>query len=78
MAVISNATPAWSDPVEVTEDEIWQPQGNSFRITSEGAPGEKDGVLLESGQPLPITGGKVVRYKVVGDPDTGYLVREKL
>lgn len=75
MALITDATNTWSDPVTLLEDEIWQTRYGSVFLTTTDAPDVDDGFNLNQGDGVLIRAGHVVRFRKVG-PTDALIVRE--
>ena len=65
MPVITDAAAAWSAPVTLSEDEIWQTTAGTAFITTDptSTDGDGDGIELSPGSGVLIRSGKEVRYR---------------
>jgi hypothetical protein len=63
MAIITDATFTWSDPVTLSADEIWQSRGDEIFVTTTSAPVDSDGLSLRKNEALRFSAGSVVRYR---------------
>lgn len=77
MALINNATTAWSDPVTLASDEIWQARAGAVFITTTVAPDGNDGIALSLREGIRLPAGTQLRYRKEG-PAEALLVREAL
>lgn len=75
MAIITDATLTWSDPVTLGADEIWQSRDNTLYITTTATPDADDGVSLRRNEALHLSAGTVLRYRKSG-ADAVTFVRE--
>ena len=75
MALISDATTAWSGPQTLAQDEIWQTRFGSVFITTTESPSDEDGFNLLQGEGVLIRAGRTVRYRKAGTTDA-LIVRE--
>jgi hypothetical protein len=75
MALITDATTAWSAPVTLTEDEIWQTRYGSVFLTTTPGAAPDDGFNLLQGEGVLIRAGREVRYRKTG-PTEALIVRE--
>lgn len=75
MAIITDATTSWSDPITLTDDEIWQTRFGSVFITTTPTPAANDGFNLLQGEGVLIRAGREVRYRKEGATDAA-IVRE--
>lgn len=66
MALITDATTAWSSPVTLTQDEVWQARRGSVFVTTSSAPGAEDGIQLHENHAIQFTSGAEVRYRKIG------------
>lgn len=77
MALISNAGSAWSSPVTLATDEIWQTRFGSVFVTTNDAPEADDGLALQQGQAIQLRAGLQIRYRKEGTTDA-LIVREAI
>jgi hypothetical protein len=75
MALILDATTAWSSPVALTGDEIWQARWGSVFLTTTDTPDALDGFSLTQGDAVHFRAGLNVRYRKEGTTDA-LIVRE--
>ncbi len=75
MALITDATTAWSAPVTLSSDEIWQTRYGSVYLTTTPAAAPDDGFNLLQGEGVLIRSGREVRYRKDG-PTDALIVRE--
>lgn len=75
MSLITDATPAWSAPVTLAADEIWQARRGAVYVSTTASPASDDGVRLLEGQGLHIRSGLTVRYRKAGSTEA-LIVRE--
>ena len=66
MALITDATTAWSSPITLTQDEVWQNRRGSVFVTTTGNPASEDGLLLREGVGIRFSAGSIVRYRKEG------------
>jgi len=66
MALISDVTTTWSDPLTLTRDEIWQARSGSVFVTTSPDPDPDDGFALVEGRGVLIRAGLNVRYRKQG------------
>lgn len=66
MALIIDATSAWSAPVSIASDELWQARQGSIYLTTSNAPGPDDGLSLVEGQGIYVKAGSAVKYRRQG------------
>lgn len=77
MALVTDATTAWSAAVTLTSDEIWQTRQGSVFVTTTDTPGPDDGIALHENHAVQLTAGAVVRYRKEGTT-AALIVREAL
>lgn len=77
MALITDATTNWSDPVTLTEDEVWQARRGAVFVTTTGTPGSDDGVALTENTAIQFGAGRIVRYRKA-DITEAVIVREAI
>ncbi|MEL6208059.1 MAG: hypothetical protein AAFR47_22540 [Pseudomonadota bacterium] len=77
MALISDAGSAWSSPVTLSEDEIWQTRYGNVFVTTTSSPDDDDGFNLSQGLGVLIRAGRTVRYRKEGE-NPALLVREAI
>lgn len=66
MALISDATTAWSSPITLTQDEIWQTRRGGVFVTTTVSPATDDGLFLREGTGIRLSAGSDVRYRKEG------------
>lgn len=66
MALITDATTAWSAPITLGADEIWQARRNGVFLTTTASPDDDDGLLLREGSAVHLSAGVTVRYRKEG------------
>ena len=66
MSLISDSTTAWSSPVTLSSDEIWQARRGSVFVTTEASPSAEDGIALQENHAVLLPSGSVVRYRKEG------------
>lgn len=77
MALISDAANAWSSPVTLTSDEIWQTRKGSIFVSTTTSPAVDDGLALHEFHAVQFPAGSVVRYRKEGNGEA-LLVREAI
>ena len=77
MALITDATTAWSAQITLTSDEIWQAREGSVFLTSTVSPAPDDGIALTLREGLRLPAGAIVRYRKEGTT-AAVIVREAL
>lgn len=77
MALITNATTIWSDPVTLASDEIWQARDGSVFLTTTTAPATDDGIALSLREGIRLPAGTQLRYRKEG-PAEALIVREAI
>lgn len=77
MALISDAAQAWSSPVTLVTDEIWQTRKGSIFVTTTTAPDANDGIALHELHAVQFPAGVSVSYRKEGSTDA-LIVRETL
>lgn len=75
MAVITDADTAWSAPITLTTDEIWQARRGSAFVTTTADPDDDDGMLLLQYHAVRLPAGADVRYRKQGS-ETVVIVHE--
>lgn len=75
MALITDAATAWSTPVTLTQDEVWQTRRGSVFVTTTATPAADDGIALQETQGLRLSAGSDVRYRKEGTT-AAVIVRE--
>ncbi|MEL7114023.1 MAG: hypothetical protein AAGP08_00280 [Pseudomonadota bacterium] len=75
MALITDAATAWSSPITLTQDEVWQTRKGSVFLTTTSNPDARDGMLLREGYGLRLSAGRQVQYRKDGTDDA-VIVRE--
>ena len=66
MALITDAAFAWSSPVTLSSDEIWQARSDGVFVTTTATPDADDGLLLLEDSAVQILAGQTVRYRRAG------------
>lgn len=66
MALITDAATAWSTPITLTQDEVWQTRKGSVFVTTTASPDAADGLLLREGIGIRLSAGSDVRYRKEG------------
>jgi hypothetical protein len=64
--MITSITSAWSTPVTLAADEIWQAREGGVFLSVAASPGTDDGILLREGSAVQILSGRSVRYRNAG------------
>lgn len=77
MALITDAATAWSSPVTLTSDEIWQTRKGSVFVTTTASPATDDGIALHEMHAVQFPAGVSVSYRKEGNTEA-LLVREAL
>lgn len=77
MALITNASTIWSDPVTLASDEIWQARAGSVFLTTTASPGANDGIALTRREGIRLSAGTQLRYRKEG-PAQALIAREAL
>lgn len=78
MAIITDATTAWSDAVTLTVSEFWQVRRGPVFIATDAsaAPADlSDGLLLSDGDILALGATEVVRYRSARPDGTAVIIR---
>lgn len=70
MALISNMTGTWSEPVALGSAEIWQVRQGVVYFSTASAPGDDDGIMLTEGQAVELEAGLTVRFRHGGSPNS--------
>ena len=79
MTMINDVPSSWSEPVTLTNDEIWQVREGKVYITTTSNPSPDDGFVLLEGEGVLIRANKTVRYRRHASLSTGAsLVREEV
>ena len=66
MALITDAATAWSAPVTLTQDEIWQTRTGTVFLTSTPGAAADDGLFLREATAVAISAGTELRYRREG------------
>ena len=66
MALITDAATAWSSPITLTRDEVWQTRKGGVFVTTTASPDPEDGVFLREGIGIRFSAGSDVRYRREG------------
>jgi hypothetical protein len=75
-AKVITSTAAWSDPITLTEGELWFVRTGAISITLGNAtPDEEDGIPLVEGDYIKLEAGEVVRHRA-GRPGACTFARE--
>lgn len=69
MALITDAATAWSTPITLTQDEVWQTRKGGVFVTTTASPDAEDGVFLREGIGIRFSAGSDVRYRKEGTAD---------
>lgn len=69
MSLITDATTAWSAPLTLTSDEIWQTRQGSIFVTTTASPALEDGLALHEFHAVQLSAGSQVRYRKEGTTD---------
>jgi hypothetical protein len=77
MALITDATTAWSAIVTLASDEIWQARAGSVFLTTTTSPAAEDGIALALREGIRLPAGAQVRYRKEGSTEA-VIVREAL
>jgi hypothetical protein len=77
MALITDAAAAWSAPITLTTDEIWQARKGSVFVTTTASPAAEDGIALHENHAVQFPAGVSVSYRKEGITDA-LIVREAL
>lgn len=77
MALIIDSATAWSLPVTLIVDEVWQTRKGAVFVTTTDSPASDDGILLTENTAIQFTAGKSVRYRKVGATEA-VIVREAI
>lgn len=75
MTIITDASTAWSTPVVLSSDEIWQTRKGSIFVTTSASPGAEDGISLHENHAVRFSSGVSVRYRKEGITEAA-IVRE--
>lgn len=75
MALVTEVSAAWSTPVTLTSDEIWQTRKGSVFVTTTASPDPEDGIALHENHAVLISAGAEVRYRKTGTTEA-LIVRE--
>lgn len=75
MALITDAATAWSSPILLNSDEIWQTRKGSVFVTTTAAPAADDGITLYENHAIRLPAGASVSYRKEGSTDA-LIVRE--
>ncbi|MDJ0630908.1 MAG: hypothetical protein QNJ44_21805 [Rhodobacter sp.] len=66
MALITDATTAWSTPITLTADEVWQTRDGSVFVTTTVSPAANDGIALHENHAVRFSAGASVSYRKEG------------
>lgn len=77
MALISDATTAWSPPIALTADEVWQTRKGSVFVTTTASPDAQDGIALHENHAVRFSAGSSIRYRKEGATEA-LIVREAI
>jgi len=69
MALITDAATAWSSPITLTRDEVWQTRRGGVFVTTTASPAADDGLFLREGIGIRFSVGSEVRYRKEGTGD---------
>ncbi len=75
MALITDATTAWSTPITLTADEVWQTRDGSVFVTTTASPDPQDGIALHENHAVRFSAGASVSYRKEGSA-AALIVRE--
>ena len=77
MALISDAATAWSAPITLTSDEIWQARKGAIFVTTTASPAADDGIALHENHAVQFPAGVSVSYRKEGITEA-LIVREAI
>ena len=77
MALITDAATAWSAPITLTTDEIWQARKGSIFVTTTATPAADDGIALHENHAVQFPAGVAVSYRKEGITEA-LIVREAI
>lgn len=77
MALITDATTAWSAPLTLGTDEIWQTRKGSVFVTTTATPDAEDGIALHELNAVQLPAGAQIRYRKAGLTEA-LIVREAI
>jgi len=77
MALITDATTAWSSPITLVTDELWQSRSGSVYVTTTTNPASDDGLSLFENHAVRLPAGVSVSYRKEGVTDA-LIVREAI
>lgn len=66
MALISDASTAWSTPLTLGADEVWQAREGSIFVTTTASPDAQEGIALHENHAVRFSAGLTVRYRKEG------------
>ncbi len=66
MSLITDATAAWSTPITLTSDEVWQTREGSVFVTTTASPDPKDGIAIHENHAVRFSAGLSVSYRKEG------------
>ena len=75
MALITDAATAWSAPIVLAEDEVWQARKGAVFVTTTVSPDAEDGVALTENTAIQLSAGRTVRYRKIAATEA-VIVRE--
>lgn len=75
MALITDAATAWSAPIILTSDEVWQTRKGSVFVTTTVSPAANDGLSLHENHAVRFSAGASVSYRKEGATEA-LIVRE--
>ena len=75
MALISDAATAWSSPITLTADEVWQTREGSVFVSTTASPVPNDGIQLHENHAVRFSAGASVSYRKEG-ATAALIVRE--
>ncbi len=67
MALIKDAATAWSAPVTLATDEVWQARRGSIYVTTTDQPEADDGIAIVLRDGIRLRAELVVRYRKEGN-----------
>ncbi|MDJ0637228.1 MAG: hypothetical protein QNJ20_00225 [Paracoccaceae bacterium] len=77
MALITDAATAWSTPITLTVDEVWQARKGSVFVTTTTSPATDDGLSLHENHAVRFSAGSAVSYRKEGATEA-LIVREAI
>ena len=77
MALITDVATAWSSPITLTNDEVWQTRKGSVFVSTTPSPAAEDGISLHENHAVQFSAGATVRYRKEGATEA-LIVREEV